>query len=206
MSSIAGPSLGSEPPRTILPMEVAMVSRYTHLVELSQTILLVLMLEILGVIVSTADTSLGVLLPSHVGSGILMRVAVLINPEGGVEGCTTANALVDGNVGTVEAPGKPIGIQLGATGRNGWALPHGLSIPFCQGIPMAASVVSHPSVGGPSTQLIRVTEGGQWLSVGLSILRPSRMFHLVMVINSLMAKHSSFTLSAKGRASGFIGG
>ena len=72
MFSIAGPSLGSELPRTILPMEAAMVSRYTHLVELSQTILLVLMLEILGVICSTADTSVGVLLPSRVGSGILM--------------------------------------------------------------------------------------------------------------------------------------
>ena len=72
MSSIIGPSLGSEPPRTILPMEVAMVLRYMHIVELSQTILLMLMLEILGVILSTADTSIGVLLPSHVGSSILM--------------------------------------------------------------------------------------------------------------------------------------
>ena len=114
MSSIAGPSLGSEPPRTILPMEAAMVSRYMHLVELSWTILLVLMLEILGVIPSTADTSVGVLLPSCAGSGILVQVAVSIKPWGRVEGCTTANALVDGNVNTVEAPGKPIGGQLGA--------------------------------------------------------------------------------------------
>ena len=72
--------------------------------------------------------------------------------------------------------------------------------------PMAASVVSHPSVGGPSTQLNRVMEGGWWLSVGLSISRPSRMSCLVMVTNSLMAKHSSFTLSARGQASGLIGG
>ena len=90
-------------------MEVAMVSRYMHPVELSQTILLVLMLEILGVILSTADTSVGVLLPSCAGSIILVQVAVLIKPWGGVEGCTTTNALVDGNVGTVEAPGKLIG-------------------------------------------------------------------------------------------------
>ena len=83
--------------------------RYTDLVELSQTILLVLMLEILDVIPSTADTSVWVLLPSHVGSRVLVWVAVLIKPLGGVEGCTTANALVDGNVDTVEAPGKPIG-------------------------------------------------------------------------------------------------
>ena len=109
MSSIAGPSLGTKPPRTILPMEAAMVSRYMDLVELSRTILLALMLEILGVIPSTADTSVGVLLPSHVGSGILVQVAVLIKPWGRVEGCTNTNALVDGNVDTVEAPGKLIG-------------------------------------------------------------------------------------------------
>ena len=64
---------------------------------------------------------------------------------------------------------------------------------------MVASVVSHSSVGGPSTQLNRVAEGGWWLTVGLSILRPSRMSCLVMVTNSLMAKHSSFTLSARGQ-------
>ena len=96
-------------------MEAAMVSRYKHPVELSQTILLVLMLEILGVILSTADTSVGVLLPIHVGSSILMQITVSIKPQGGVEGCTTTNALVDGNGSTVEAPGKPIGGQLGAT-------------------------------------------------------------------------------------------
>ena len=141
MSSIAGPSLGSKLPRMILPMEVAMVSRYMHLVELSQTILLALMLEILGVILSTADTSVGVLLPSRAGSGMLVQVTVWIKPWGRVEGCTTANALVDGNVDTVEAPGKLIGSRLGATWRNGWALPRSLSIPFCQGIPMAAGVV-----------------------------------------------------------------
>ena len=114
MSSIVGPSPGSEPPRTILPMEAAMVSRYMHPVELSQTILLALMLEILGVILSTADTSVGVPLPSCVGCGILVQVTVSIKPQGGVEGRNTANALGDGNVGTVEAPGKPIGGRLGA--------------------------------------------------------------------------------------------
>ena len=71
---------------------------------------------------------------------------------------------------------------------------------------MMAGVVSRPWVGGPSTQLNRVAEGSRWLSVDLSILRPSRMSHLVMVTNSLMAKHSSFMLSAKGWASGLIGG
>ena len=72
------------------------------------------MLEILGVILPTADTSVGVLLPSCVGSSIVVQVVVSIKPWGGVEGRTTANALVDGNVGTMEAPGKPIGGQLWA--------------------------------------------------------------------------------------------
>ena len=66
---------------------------------------------------------------------------------------------------------------------------------------MVAGVVSCPLVGGPSTQLNRVAEGSQQLSMGLSILRSSRMSRLVMVTNSLMAKHSSFTLSARGQAS-----
>ena len=61
MSSIAGPSIGSELPRTILSMEVAMVLRYMDLVELSLTILLALMLEMLSVMLSTADMSVEVL-------------------------------------------------------------------------------------------------------------------------------------------------
>ena len=185
-------------------MEVAMLSRYMDPVELSQTILLVLMLEILGVILPTATTSVEAPQPSHVCSSILMQVAMSEKPWGRVECHTTTNALVGGNVGTVGAPGEQIGGQVGTTLRNGWALPHGLSIPFCQGIPMVASVVSHPSAAGPSTWLNRVTEGGQWLSMGLSISRPSRMSCLVMVTNSLMARHSSFMVSTRGWASGLV--
>ena len=92
-----------------------MVLRYTDPVELSWTILLALMLEILSVILSTADTSVGVLLPSHVGSGVLVQVTVSTKPWARVDGHTTANALVGGNVGTVGAPGKQIGSRVGAT-------------------------------------------------------------------------------------------
>ena len=73
------------------------------------------MLEILDVIPSTADTSVEVLLLGCVGSGILIWVAVSEKPQGGVEGHTIANALVDGNVGTVGDPGKQIGGLVGAT-------------------------------------------------------------------------------------------
>ena len=48
-SSIVGPSLDSVLPRTILPMDVITVSRYTDPVESSLTILLALILEILDV-------------------------------------------------------------------------------------------------------------------------------------------------------------
>ena len=71
---------------------------------------------------------------------------------------------------------------------------------------MVAGGVFHPSVGGSSTCLNRVMEGGWWLSLGLAISRPSRMSRLVMTTNSPMARHSSLTLSAKGRASGLAGG
>ena len=57
MSSIVGPSLDSILPKTILPMEVIMVYRYTDPVELSQTTLLALTLETLSIIPSTAATS-----------------------------------------------------------------------------------------------------------------------------------------------------
>ena len=87
-------------------MEAAMVSRYMDPVELSWTILLALMLEILGVILSTADTSVEVLPSDCASSGILVQVAVSAKPWGGVEGCPTASTLVSGNIGMVGAPSK----------------------------------------------------------------------------------------------------
>ena len=71
---------------------------------------------------------------------------------------------------------------------------------------MVAGVVLLPLFGGPSTQLNRVMEGGWQLSMGLSISRPSRMSCLIMVTNSLTARHSSFMLSARGQASRLVGG
>ena len=115
MSSIVGPSLDSVLPRTILPMEVTIVSRYMDPVELSQTILLALTLEILGVILSTADMSVEVLPSDCVGSSILVWVVVLAKPWGRVEGCPTASVLVGGNVSMVGAPGKQVDGQVGAT-------------------------------------------------------------------------------------------
>ena len=96
-------------------MEAAMVSRYTDLLELSRTILLVLMLEILGVILPTAAMSVEVPQPSCVGSYILGQIVMLAKPRGRVEGRTTTNALVGGNVSTVGVPGEWIGSWVGTT-------------------------------------------------------------------------------------------
>ena len=189
MSSIVGPSLDSILPKTILPMEVVMVSRCTDPVESSRTTLLVLMLETLGIIPSTAAIS----------------VEAPQSSQGRVIGHTTTNALVGGNVRTAGTTGGRVGCQVGAGWRNRQTLPHGLSIPDCHGISMAASGVFCPLVGGSSTQLNRVMEGGWWLSLGLAISRPSRMSHLVMITNSPMTRHSSLTLSTKGRASRLTG-
>ena len=189
MSSIVGPSLDSILPKTILPMEAAVVSRYTDPVESSRTTLLVLMLETLGIIPSTAATS----------------VEAPQSSQGGVIGHTTANALVGGNVGTAGTAGGQVGCWVGAGWRNGQALPHGLNIPDCHGISMAAGSVFCPLVGGSNTWLNRVMEGGWQLSLGLAISRPSRTSRLVMITNSPMARHSSLTLSTKGWASGLAG-
>ena len=94
-------------------MEVAMVSRYMDPVELSWTILLTLMLEILGVILSTADMSVEVLSSDCASSSILVRVMVLAKPRGRVEGHPTASTLVSGNVGMVRAPSKWVDGQVG---------------------------------------------------------------------------------------------
>ena len=105
---------------------------------------------------------------------------------------------MDGNVRTAGTTGGQVGCQVGAGWRNGCALPHSLNIPDCCGISMAACGVFHPSVGGSSTWLNRVMEGSRQLSLGLTISRPSRTSHLVMITNSPMARHSSLTLSTKG--------
>ena len=68
MSSITGPSLGSELPRTILPMEVIMVSRYTSPVVSSFTTQLELMLERPGF-----DTILMDIVPTGVSRSTSMK-------------------------------------------------------------------------------------------------------------------------------------
>ena len=91
---------------TILPMDAAIVSRYTDPVEWSRTILLVLILEILDVPLPTADTSVGVFPSGRAGPGVCILVVVLTKIWVGAEDCPTANMLVDRNAGMEGAPGK----------------------------------------------------------------------------------------------------
>ena len=83
-----------------------MVSRYTAPVESSLTFLLVLILEILDLILPTADMSVGVLPSGCVGSGIFVLVAVSMKPWVGAEDHLTASVLVGRNAGMEGAPGK----------------------------------------------------------------------------------------------------
>ena len=108
MSPIVGPSLVSVLPMTILPMDADIVSRYTYLVESSQTILLVLILEILDVPLPMADTSVGVFPPGHVVPGVCILIVVLMKIWVGVEDRSTADMLVGGNAGMDRAPGKRV--------------------------------------------------------------------------------------------------
>ena len=87
---------------------------------------------------------------------------------------------------------------------NGEALPHGLGTPFHWGIPTVIEVFSHPLVGGSSTWLNMVTGDGQWLSMGPSILRPSNMSCVVMVMNSPMAQPILLHSLPKGELPGLL--
>ena len=83
-----------------------MVSRYTALVELFWMILQALMLEILNVILPTADTSVGVLPSDRAGSSIFVLVMVSMKPWVSAEDCLPASVLVGGNAGMEGGPGK----------------------------------------------------------------------------------------------------
>ena len=195
MSSIVGPSLGSVLPMTIYPMEAAMTSRYTAPVESSQTIRLAFRLETLEVIFPTVATSVEVFLSGCVGSDVSILTAVSMRLWVGVVDCLTASTLVSGTAGREGVPSEWLDDWLEAN-REG--LPCNIGILFCWGIPMVVGVFCHPSVGESNTWPNIVVGGGRRLSTSFSISSPSIISHLVMVMNSPTAWHSSLTLSAKG--------
>ena len=92
---------------TILSMDVAIISRYTDLVESSRTILLALILEILDVILPTADTSVGVFPPGHAGPNIFLLFVVSMKTRVGADR-PTASVLVGRNAGMEGVPDKQV--------------------------------------------------------------------------------------------------
>ena len=105
---MAGPSLVSMLPMTILPMDVDIISRYMDLVELSWVILLALILEILDVPLPIADTSVGVFPPGCVGPGVCILIMVSTKIQVSAEDCPTTDMLVGRNAGMDGAPGKRV--------------------------------------------------------------------------------------------------
>ena len=94
MSSITGPSLGSELPRTILPMEVVTVYRYTNPMVSSFTTQLELMLKRLGLDTIPMDiVPTGIFQSTSTSSRVLKQVTTLAKPWGGVGGLTNASVL-----------------------------------------------------------------------------------------------------------------
>ena len=97
MSSITEPSLGSEPPRTILPMEVITVSRNTSPMVSSFTTQLELMLKRPGLDTIPMDiVPTGVSQSTSSSSSVLKQVVTLVKLWGDVGSLTNASALAGG--------------------------------------------------------------------------------------------------------------
>ena len=97
MSSIMGPSLGSKLPRTILPTEVIMVSRYTSPVVSSFTTQLELMLKRPGLDAILMDiVPTGISQSTSSSSSVLKQAVTPVKPRGSVGSLTNASALAGG--------------------------------------------------------------------------------------------------------------
>ena len=87
-------------------MDAAMISRYMALVESCWMILPAFILEILDVILPTADTSVEVFPSGHAGSNVSVLTAVSTKPWDSVEDHLTTSVLVGRNAGMEGAPGE----------------------------------------------------------------------------------------------------
>ena len=97
MSSMMGPSFGSDLLRMTLPMEVVMVSMYTSPIVLSLTTRLEFTLEMPGVITSPMDiVPTGISQPTSMTSGVFRQAVTLAKPQSRVGSCLNANALAGG--------------------------------------------------------------------------------------------------------------
>ena len=100
MSSMMGPSFGSDPLRTTLPTEVVTVSMYISPVVSSLTTWLELTLEMPGVVTSPMDiVPMGISQPTSTTSGVFRQAIIPAKPRGRVGSCLNANALAGGGDG-----------------------------------------------------------------------------------------------------------
>ena len=154
MSSVVGPTddmPGSSPLSTTIPMEVVTVSIYIDLVVSSWTTLLEPMLEIPDVVTILMDiTSMDMSWLVCAGSGISKQATTPAKPWGRLDGRSTTNAFIGGDVGGEGVFGKQTGGLTGITQKNGWALPLGLSILVGWEVSPAVSIVSTLLAGGPA--------------------------------------------------------
>ena len=97
MSSIVGPSLDSVLPKTILPMEVVMVSRYTSPVVSSFTTQLELTLKRPGFDTIPMDRGpTGIPWSTSTSSEVFKQATTLAKPQGCVGSLTSASVLASG--------------------------------------------------------------------------------------------------------------
>ena len=157
MSSMMGPSLGSDLPRTTLPKEVVMVSMYTSPIVLSLTTRFELTLKMPGVNTSPMDiVPMGISQPISTTSGVFREAVTLVKPWGRVSSCLNANALAGGgDASGGKAFDKQSGRLIGIIQASCWAIPFDFSIMAGWGISLATntsqdrhSTFSHPAYFG----------------------------------------------------------
>ena len=141
ISSIMGPSFGSDLLRTTLPTEVVTVSTYTSPVVSSLTMWLELTLEMPGVVTNPMDiVPMGISQPTSTTSGVFRHAITLAKPWGGVGGCLNANALAGGGDGSGNrAFDMQCGGFIGIIRVSCWVIPLTLGIVDDWGISPAAN-------------------------------------------------------------------
>ena len=159
MSSMTGPSFGSDQPSMTLPKEVVMVSMYTSPVMLSLITWLELTLIMPGVNTSPMDTMpTGISWLISMTSGILRQAVTLAKPQGRVGSClNTNNSAGGGDAGGNEAFDRQSGQFIGIVCMSCQDIPFNFGLTAGWAISPAAntsqdghSTLSHPAYFGAS--------------------------------------------------------
>ena len=182
MSSITGPSFGSDLPRTTLPTEVVTVSTYTSPVLSSLTMQLELLLKMLGVVTNPMDiVPMGISWPTSTTSGVFRHAITPAKPWGGVGGHLNANALAGGGDGSGNgAFDMQSGRFIGILRASCWAVPLTLGIVDDWGISPVANtsqdgciIFSHPAnleLSPLALPSVQVVSQGHPVAPGISVI------------------------------------